>query len=131
MPQRAYHGWVVILLLCASNAFAQPAREPARVQIFGGYSYAVVDPVIRDSVGHGLAAGLRLGANRYFGVTVDVDSGGFWTTAREVKIRVTFLSAGPRFSLPLGRFTPFAFLKFLESQSGELVLEARGSACVE
>ena len=109
MPRRAFHGWVVILLLWASNAFAQPAREPPRVQVFGGYSYAVVDRVIRDSAGHGVAAGLHLGANRYFGVTADVDSAAFWTTAREMKIRVTFLSAGPRFSLQLERFTPFGF----------------------
>ena len=91
---------------------------PPRVELFGGYSFLPqTDPVVQSfsDAGHGVAAGISVNFRRSFGFLVDVDSHA-WTVhghgsdtfyRGDQRIRLTYLSFGPRFTIRAKRLSAF------------------------
>jgi hypothetical protein len=116
----------LLCLLQATLAFRLEARasedrtgEPnSTVELFAGYCYLPeTDALVRSfyDSGHGLAASVNMNFHKYVGLAIDFDTGSWTVHARDIgdfsmgeqRIRLSFLSIGPRFTWRRERFTLF------------------------
>jgi hypothetical protein len=94
------------------------STEPARVELFAGYSFLPETDRLAQSfsdAGHGVAASISVNLRRSFGLVVDVDSHA-WTVhghgnetfyRGDQRVRLTYLSFGPRFTVRARRLSAF------------------------
>jgi hypothetical protein len=98
---------------------SSPSTGPPRVELFAGYSFLPeTDSFVQSfsDAGHGVGASLSVNLRRSFGLVVDVDSHA-WTVhghgsetfyRGDQRIRLTYLSFGPRFMMRAKRLSAFA-----------------------
>ena len=116
----------LLCLLQATLAFRLEARASEdrtgernpTVELFAGYCYLPeTDALVRsfNDSGHGPAAGVNLNFHKYVGLAIDFDTSSWTVHARDIgdfsmgqqRIRLSFLSIGPRFTWRSERFTLF------------------------
>ncbi len=122
----------LMAIVCVSFSFFTPARGNAqRFKAFAGISYGIYDPDVRTK--HiGWNASIEGKVHRFVGLVADVSSHygtvtGIFDEKRclvliasaplsdceeKVKVSLYTFTAGPRVSVPLGRFRPYAHALF-------------------
>jgi len=91
---------------------------PPRVELFAGYSFLPeTDPFVQSfsDAGHGVGASVSVNLRRSFGLVVDVDThawtvhgdGGETFYRGDYRMRLTYLSFGPRFVMRAKRLSAF------------------------
>lgn len=119
LRQAALIGMVLTMpVTVAAQPGASLSTGPPHVELFAGYSFLPeTDPVVQSfsDAGHGVAAAISINLRRSFGLVVDMDSHA-WTVhghgsdtfyRGDQRIRLTYLSFGPRFVLRARRLSAF------------------------
>ena len=100
---------VIMLAIGTQGAFAQTPKTsetPARVELFGGYSYLRLNAASGGSAGlNGWAADTQVNVNRRFAVAASVN--GAYGNQSGADLRLYTFLAGPRLSYRTGRANLF------------------------